>query len=30
MPWKAVSVMDQRLEFVLRAWRKETPISRLC
>jgi transposase InsO family protein len=30
MPWKAVSVMDARIEFVLRAQRKEAPISRLC
>jgi len=30
MPWKAVSVMEARIEFVLRAQRKEAPIGRLC
>lgn len=30
MPWKSESVMDQRIEFVLRAKSKEWSISKLC
>jgi transposase InsO family protein len=30
MPWKVESVMDQRVEFVLRALKREASISRLC
>lgn len=30
MPWKVESVMDQRIEFVLRAQRREATISQLC
>jgi len=30
MPWKSETVMDQRLEFVLRVRSKEEPISKLC
>ena len=30
MPWKTESVMDQRVEFVIRAKRGEESISGLC
>jgi transposase InsO family protein len=30
MPWRTESVMDQRVEFVLRARRREEPIAALC
>ena len=30
MPWKSETVMDQRIEFVVRAIRKEETISKLC
>src|SRR4030095_703312 len=30
MPWKAESVMDQRVEFVLRAKEGEEPLAGLC
>ena len=30
MPWKTESVMDQRVEFVLRARKKEATMAALC
>jgi len=30
MPWRTESVMDQRVEFVLRAWQEDETISELC
>jgi transposase InsO family protein len=30
MPWKSETVMDQRIEFVMRARRKEETVSKLC
>jgi len=30
MPWRASSVMDTRIEFVIRAVREEVPFARLC
>ena len=30
MPWRTESVMDQRVEFVIRAQRREESIAQLC